>query len=250
MKTKIITVISVCLLSLGVMANDLLTKNIEAAAANQMAARSSQQKIDVLYNQHSEALQEFRVTQAEIDQLTVYNRQLNEIIGNQKKQIQSLDLQIHEIELTQQGIMPLMERMLSGLEAFIELDSPFLLTERRERVAKLRVLLLSSDITVSEKYRRILESFQIEVEYGRTIEAYRAKNDNQQMVDFLRLGRVALYYLPLTGQGAKLWVSRENTWQALSRDHDRFIQKGIRIARKQAAPNLIELPLPTIGGEK
>ncbi len=247
---KIITLIGLYLLSLSVTADDLLTKNIEAATTNQLASSDSQKRIDALYDLHSDALQEFRITQSEIDQLTVYNRQLNEIISNQKNQIKSLNLQIDEIELTQQGIMPLMERMLSGLEAFIELDSPFLLKERRERVAKLRVLLLSSDITVSEKYRRILEGFQIEVEYGRTIEAYRAKNDNKQMVDFLRLGRVALYYLPLTGEGAKLWDARTNLWQNLNSDYDRSIQKGIRIARKQAAPSLIELPLPTIGGEK
>ncbi len=228
-------------------AQNILQTNEQKAQSNLKAAKASQQKVDIAYEQKREALQQYRQTQTEIDQLAIYNKQLQEIIGNQDLQVDSLKNQIKEIEATQEGIMPLMERMLNGLQQFIQLDTPFLIKEREERVANLRGLLLSAEITVSEKYRRILEAYQIEVEYGRTIEAYRAENPQKQLVDYLRVGRVALYYLPLDGEGAHVWNASDKNWQLLDSDFDRSILKGIRIARKQAAPSLMNLQLPGLG---
>ena len=228
-------------------AQDLLQQNMDATRQNQKVAHESQQKIDTLYEQQRDALQDYRLPQAEIDQLSIYNRQLTQIIGNQDQQISSLNKQIKEIEITQQGIMPLMERMLNGLQIFVELDTPFLLKEREGRIASLRGLLLSADITVSEKFRRVLEAYQIEVEYGRTIEAYRSQNPQQMMVDYLRVGRVALYYLPLNGSGGFVWDKTSKQWLALTSEYDRAILQGIRIARKQSAPSLLSLQLPGLG---
>ncbi len=231
-----------------VQAKDLLQENVAATKQNQVAANKSQKKIDGLYDQQRDALQNFRITQAEIEQLNVYNRQLVEIINSQDQKIQSLHDQINEIEITQQGIMPLMDRMLNGLQKFISLDTPFLLNERESRVANLRGLLLTADVTVSEKFRRTLEAYQIEVEYGRTIEAYRAQNHKQEMVDFLRVGRVSLYYLPLSGSGGYVWDAKSQQWTPLNSGFDRVILQGIRIARKQSAPSLLTLKLPSLGG--
>ncbi|MEY8203666.1 MAG: DUF3450 domain-containing protein [Bermanella sp.] len=244
-----IRIIACCLLSVCSLVNaqDLLQKNMSATGQNQQAGHASQQKIDALYEQQQDALQDYRLSQAEIDQLSIYNRQLTQIIGNQDKQVASLRAQIKEIEVTQQGIMPLMERMLNGLQTFIELDTPFLLKEREARIAGLRVLLLSAEITVSEKFRRVLEAYQIEVEYGRTIEAYRSQNHRQEMVNFLRVGRVALYYLPLDGSNGFVWDKNRQQWLALASEYDRVILQGIRIARKQSAPSLLSLQLPGLG---
>ncbi len=238
---------SLAALSMQSSAETLLETNENAARRNLEAANESQKKVDSAYEKRREDLQQFRVTQTEIDQLSVYNKQLQEIIGNQNTQLLSLQNQIKEIEVTQQGIMPLMERMLNGLQQFVQLDTPFLIKEREERVANLRALLLSANITVSEKFRRVLEAFQIEVEYGRTIEAYRAENSNKNMVDFLRVGRVALYYLPLSGSQAHVWSKKNLQWVLLDSQYDRAILKGIRIARKQSAPSLLNLQLPGLG---
>ncbi len=247
MKLIKITACIVLLACSHVQASDLLQENMSATKNNQIAANKSQTKIDGLYEQQRNALQNYRITQAEIEQLNVYNRQLAQIIRSQDEKIQSLHDQINEIEITQQGIMPLMDRMLNGLQKFISLDTPFLLNERESRVANLRGLLLSADITVSEKFRRTLEAYQIEVEYGRTIEAYRAVNHKQEMVDFLRVGRVSLYYLPLNGTQGSVWDKKSQQWTPLSSEFDRVILQGIRIARKQSAPSLLTLKLPALG---
>lgn len=233
-------------LSFSVQSNQL-DANMKAQNAEIKQAKASQQKVDKFYEQKVDALQDYRITRAEIDQLNVYNRQLRAIIKDQDKQIGSLEDQIKEIEVTQQGIMPLMERMLATLDQFISLDVPFLLDERQERVANLRVLLLSSDVTISEKFRRVLEAFQIEIEYGRTIEAYRGSDKKGTVVDFLRLGRVALYSVALDESEAMVWDKNSNQWLILDSGYIPSLNKGIRIARKQSAPALLDLNLPGLG---
>lgn len=223
-----------------------LDQSMSAAKENQSAGAASQQKVDALYEAKREALQVMRVTQAEIDQLSVYNRQLREIIKNQDIQISSLNKQINDIESTQQGIMPLMERMINGLETFVSLDLPFLIDEREQRISALRSLLLASDITVSEKFRRVLEAYQIEIEYGRTIEAYRGENTQGETVDFLRIGRSALMSISLDGNASQAWNNHNKQWEDLNGAYARSISQGVSIARKQAAPSLLELPLQPV----
>lgn len=241
------TAITLMLVFQSSFAADELDQSMSAGSNNQKAGKASQEKIDALYESKRQALQEMRVTQAEIDQLEVYNRQLTAIIANQDEQISSLNKQIGDIEMTQQGIMPLMERMLNGLETFVSLDIPFLLNEREQRIATLRTLLLASDVTVSEKFRRVLEAYQIEIEYGRTIEAYRGESESGETVDFLRIGRSALLNISLDGDHAQAWNNKTKVWADLDSGYTRSISKGVSIARKQAAPTLLGLPLQSLG---
>lgn len=244
--SKLLLLGSIGSAAITLQANEL-TNNIDLQKAEIAQASASQNKIDEIYEKKVRTLQDYRLTKSEIDQLNVYNRQLRAIIKDQEAQKISLEQQIKDIEVTQQGIMPLMERMLTTLDQFISLDVPFLLQEREERVANLRVLLLSSDVTISEKFRRVLEAFQIEIEYGRTIEAYRAQDSDGNMVDFLRLGRVSLYSLGLDGDLAKAWDKKNAQWIQLDSSYTASLKKGIQIARKQSAPALLDLNVPGLG---
>jgi hypothetical protein len=137
--------------------------------------------------------------------------------------------------------------MIDALENFIELDVPFLERERSERLAGLRELVDRADVTDAEKYRRIMEAYQIENEYGRTIEAYRSTIANtgaERTVDFLRVGRIALVYLTLEGSEAGAWDQQTKGWVELDASYRNAISQGLRVARKQAAPELIRVPLP------
>ena len=87
---------------------------------------------------------------------------------------------------------------------------------------------------------------KIENDYGNTIEAYRASlNSSNNSVDFLRLGRVALYYQRLDGSEAGFWNRETKAWEILPSSYRSAIRDGLRIARKQAAPDLIIVPVPT-----
>ncbi len=148
---------------------------------------------------------------------------------------------------------PLMLRMIDALEATVDLDLPFLLDERTEDIAALRTLMTKASVSTSEKYRMIMETYQNENEYGRTIEAYRANleiDGGVVKVDFLRFGRIALVYQTLDGRGAGVWNQQAHSWDKLDPSYRTAIREGLRIARKQSAPDLIRLPLPVPAGGK
>ena len=234
----------------GMVSANALDNAVALEGQGLTASKESQNKIDKTYEKKSQAIQELRLTKAEIDQLKIYNKQLRAIISDQESQKLSFEKQLKDIEVTQRGIMPLMERMLTMLDQYIELDLPFLLEERQVRVATLRSLLLSSEVTISEKFRRVMEAYQIELEYGRTIEAYRAKDPEGRIVDFLRLGRVGLYYVALNSGDAFAWSQANKGWIELDSSYQASLNKGIQIARKQSAPALLDLQLPSLQGVK
>jgi hypothetical protein len=149
--------------------------------------------------------------------------------------------QISEIETTSREALPMMQKMVATLGQFVRLDTPFLPDERSNRIAQLEDMMTRADVSVSEKYRRIVEAYQIEIEYGRTIEAYQGKV-GEKTVDFLRAGRVALLYQTLDGSETGYWDADAKTWKQ-DNSYEDAIKSGLKVAKKQAAPDFIRLPV-------
>lgn len=223
----------------------VLNQGRSEIASDVNQAAQSQQKVDLLDDAYQGLLQDYRATNGEIDQLKLYNKQMSAIVENQQAEISKIDQQIRDIEFTEQGILPLMSQMLDSLEQFNQLDLPFLQKERATRLSKLRELMTRADITVSEKYRRVLEAFQIEVEYGRTLETYREKAVDNIVYDYLRIGRTALYRLTLAGDSAWAWDKASAQWLPLDTSLLRDVRKAQDVARQTAAPELLTLPIIT-----
>ena len=136
--------------------------------------------------------------------------------------------------------------MLDTLEQFVDLDVPFLLEERKQRVAMLEAMMPRADVTLSEKYRRILEAYQIELDYGRTLEAYEAdlgEGEGARTVRFLRVGRVALLYQTMDGEETGYWDAESRSW-LVDDDYRHAFQEGVTVAKKLRAPEMLRVPLP------
>jgi hypothetical protein len=231
--------------------SEALAQGVEKAIDTQSEANvdgvASQKKIDTLSDQTDALLSEYRSTVKQIESLRVYNRQMDELIGAQNDELTSLQNQLDNVELVGRGVTPLMLNMIDGIDEFVGLDIPFLKDERTKRVQELRELMDRSDVSNAEKYRRIMEAYQIENEYGRTIEAYRGSldhGDRQLTVDFLRVGRIALVYLTLDGAEAGAWDQADRKWIPLDSSYKSSIKEGLRVARKQSAPEMLRMPLP------
>ncbi|MBW6453341.1 MAG: DUF3450 domain-containing protein, partial [Methyloprofundus sp.] len=167
-------------------------------------------------------------------------------LNSQEAEKNALEQQLQDIEITQREIVPLILNMQSSLEQFVQLDLPFLPEERQQRIANLKDMMARADVTNAEKFRRLIEAYQVENAYGNTIEAYRANiqlNGAISSVDFLRLGRIALYYQRLDGSETGFWNQAEKRWQPLANEYRNPIRQGLRIARKEAAPDLLTLPV-------
>jgi len=207
----------------------------------------SQQRVDEFSDETDTLFARYSTTLRQIDAIGVYNHQMRELIGSQEAELASLEDQLDRVELVGRSVTPLMLRMIEAIEAFVSLDVPFLQKERAERIGALRGVMGRADVSNAEKYRTLMEAYQIENEYGRTIEAYRStiERDGETMtVDFLRFGRIALVYQTLDGGESGVWDQQSREWMPLEDSYRSSIRAGLRIARKQAAPDLIRLPLP------
>lgn len=203
----------------------------------------SQDKIDKLSQQERELFLEYRNLLREIETLQTYNTQLQSVIKTQEEEIQNFDQQIIDIEVTQQRIMPLMAEMINSLNAFVLQDTPFLPQLRKSKKENLEQLLAKSNLTVSQKYRYIIEAYEIEMDYGRTIESYEGKLEDGQSVTFLRIGRTALYYITHNKERAGIYNTNTLQFEEVEKKFIKQIEIGVKIARKQLAPQLLKLPV-------
>lgn len=210
-------------------------------------AQESQQRIDGVVKQTRSLEDKYKAALKEIDGLKVYNTLLSLQVENQEIRKEDLRNSIDQVEVINRQIVPIMTQMIEGLDQFVALDVPFLLDERQERIAKLKDLMQSEDVTVAEKFRKVTEAYQIEQDYGSTIEAYldTVSVDGQTLeVDFLRIGRIALIYQSQNGEVAGAWDQVNRQWQALGNETKNDINFALAIAKKQKAPDLVLLPVP------
>lgn len=217
----------------------------KASEINESAAKS-QQKINSITEQIVNKLQQFKAINKETTGLHVYNGQLQKQIDNQMQEMADLNGSIDGVSLIERQITPLMMRMITGLAQFVELDVPFLAQERNNRVIGLQAMMDRADIAPSEKFRRVMEAYQVEMDYGRTLEAYSGLhliNGQERDVDFLRVGRTALIYQTRDASLQGTWNKQTRQWEALSSSYRTQVTKGLRMAKKQLAPDLLMLPV-------
>lgn len=208
-------------------------------------AAASQKRITALAQQTSDLLAEYRAVVRETESLKIYNDQLEKVVVDQRDEIVSIDQQLQGLEDTNRGVVPLMLEMIDTLGQIVENDMPFRLEERRARVERLREMMDQADVTTSEKYRRVMEAYQGELEYGRTTEAYsETLPATGQTVEFLRIGRTLLVYQTSDQETTGWFNPTTRQYEELPDRYRLEVKQGLAIARNERAPNLVVLPVP------
>ncbi|MBI79468.1 MAG: DUF3450 domain-containing protein [Pseudomonadota bacterium] len=232
-----------CNLVLGQPAVDQI---VAAESQRIQQAQESQDTIDEVVDATRQVFEEYRAVMKEVDGLIVYNTLLERQIRDQEQTLVNLRESIDNVQQVERQILPLLDRMIEGLERFVSLDVPFLADERRERAINLRNLLERSDVTAAEKFRVVMEAWQIENDYGRTIYAYTGELEiegNIREVDFLQIGRVALIYQTPDGENSGVWDQSTRDWIPVGSGFRNQIRQGLRLARNQVGPSLLLLPV-------
>ncbi len=209
-------------------------------------AQASQNVIDGIVEETRDTVEEYRAVMKEVDGLIVYNTLLDRQIADQEQELSNLATSIDSVTEIERQILPLLTRMIDGLDRFVALDVPFLAEERRERVVGLRDLLGRADVTAAEKFRVVMEAWQIENDYGRTIFAYTGELEiggTNREVDFLQVGRVSLVYQTPDGVNSGVWDQSNRQWVVLGNEYRNSIRQGLRLARNQISPDLLLLPI-------
>ena len=218
---------------------DISTSSINSGAANQERLNKIDDETRLLEFDYKDTIKEY-------ENLKLYNDQLQRIINSQEEEIISILNQIDELDNININLIPIMLKMIDALDKFVSLDIPFLKSERTERVSNLKSIMDRGDISTSEKFRKVTEAYQIESDYGRTIEAYRSEVNFEGETfnaDFLRVGRVSLAFVTSNGDKAGYWKKSSGSWEESSASVKRSTIEGLKIALKQAPPTLITIPL-------
>jgi hypothetical protein len=223
-----------------------LQEALAAQAQVDRDAAEAQRQIDEMRERTQDAEARADQSNAEAESLERFNRQLEEQVRAQDTEVASLQRQLVEIETTNREVQPLMQQMVDTLARFIELDVPFLIEERTERVQNLQNLMGRADVTISEKYRLILEAYQIELDYGQTFEAYEGRlgtGADARTVEFAKLGRVSLMYRTLDGSETGYWDANQRMW-VVDNSYLETIEAAIRVARGDDTADLLIVPVP------
>jgi hypothetical protein len=176
-----------------------------------------------------------------------YNVTLEQQLRSQQTEIQSLEAQIAGLDATAADLTPMLQRMFDEFEAFVKADVPFLQMERQARVDRLRDLMLQVDANPGEKFRRLLEAYTIEMDYGRTMDASKGMLPDGREAEFVRLGRVSLMYRTVDGAEVGYWDKDAKMFVADSK-YSNAIEEALRMAKQESAPDLITVPVPAPQG--
>ena len=210
------------------------------------AGRKSQTKIDDLTDQTRDLLSQYKQVMKIVDGLRVYNRQQERLIRQQEREMAELNESIDNVTVIERQIGPLIAKMIDNLEKFVDLDAPFLLKERTERLGFLRDVLERSDVAVSEKFSQVLQAYQIENSFGSTLEAYTdviQLGGKSRQVDVLKWGRVSLVFQTPDAEITGVWDNTARQWVLLGDEYRADVRNGLRIARKTMTADLVRLPV-------
>jgi len=241
-----IVCVSLMLISIPtILTAQILSQILETQTERTLKAQESQVRVDKVVTQTRTMEDQFRANLKEIDGLRIYNKLLELQIENQERVKVDLEQSIANVAIVNRQIVPVMTRMIDSLEQFISLDVPFLNQERTDRVEGLKELMSRQDVTVAEKFRKVTEAYQIENDYGRTIETYKHTLDVDGAIlelDFLRIGRISLLYQSVDGKISGAWNQDTQSWDDASSQRNQ-IKLGLSIAKKQVPPDLVILPV-------
>jgi len=253
--TSAILAASVITVAGGVFAQSATVDQVLQAEQRRLQlAQESQERINQVVEGTRSLGDQYRAINKEIDGLKVYNRLMTAQTNGQKATLEDISISVDQVDVINRQIFPLMERMIDALEQSIALDIPFLMGERSKRIADLKDIMERSDVSVAEKFRKVMEAYQIENDYGSSNEYYVQSLEiggSVREYNMLRIGRVGLYFQSDDTSVTGWWNAELGAYEELGNQHRNEVRKGIRIARQLIAPELVLVPVPaaeTIGG--
>lgn len=243
--------ISVALLATGLIAASgsifaqTVDQVLQAEDRRLNLAQQSQERINTIVEGTRSLEDQYRAINKEIDGLKVYNRLMSAQTSGQSAVLEDIALSMDQVDVINRQIFPLMERMIDGLDQSVKLDVPFLMEERTNRVNALHDIMERSDVSVAEKFRKVMEAFQIENDYGSSSEWYTQSltlDDATRSYNVLRIGRIGLYFQSDDTKITGRWDNEQRQW-VMDNSARSDIRKGLRMAKQLIAPELIIIPV-------
>ncbi len=219
-----------------------LDQSLKTAQTSTQESAQVQESINSLDDERDNALREYRAILQQIEGLKLQIGQQEIFLKSQEDELAGLVNQFSRVDTIEQEILPMMRQMVHALEAFIDMDTPFLLDVRKERLARLKEALGNHALNQAERYRLILNAYEIEMGYGRGLAAWEGTLDTGEKVEFLRIGRLAFLHRKEDGS-LFIWRKEKKGWETLPGRFALDISKAYRIAKEVTAPQLFLGPV-------
>lgn len=209
------------------------------------AGKASQQRVAHATDATIEANLALQAAQQRLRDLDAYNLYMQTLVNDQQHKMDELSQQISAVEETKRSVIPLMLQMIDDLKQQINLDVPLRLTERQQRITRLEATLANADVSEAEKFRQIIQAYQIEAEYGHRLDSYTQMlllDDRLRQVEILAVGRISLLAMTADRQQAWRWSSSQKSWQHIDNQDLNNIKHAFDIADKKQTPQLLNVP--------
>jgi len=219
------------------------------------AGTASQKRVVALDEETQKLLDKYRALNRKTETTRGYNRQIQELVDEQDKEITQLEETYNQIADMERDVGPMIEQMIVSIGTFIrEVDAPFHMKERQRKLAKVERNFALPSYDMVAKFQQTMDLWKDELEYGRTSDAYAdtLKIDNEELeVDILRIGRVALLYRTADKKRFGRWDYGSRKWVPLDPgEYQAILSEGIRVINKNAPMGLVALPVALGGGAK
>ena len=222
--------------------DDIVSRNV----SRMKSGAASQKKIDDIAEATDKIVSKYHQQRKVVEGLKIYNDRLRRTLTAQEVAMRKLQTSIEDASLIERQIVPLMMRMIVGLDKFVEADLPFKKNERKARLDRIRGYLTNANISAAERFRQVLEAYSTENAYGTSIDVYtdtQALSDGKLTVNVLQVGRSGLYYQTLDGVVSGYWDQGSRAWSNLDSSHNDGISQAIRIAQGKESKGLMQLPI-------
>jgi len=194
-------------------------------------------------------------------------------VSQQGVKIASLNSQIDGLDAWKADIVPMLGKMATSITGQVNSDYPFEMDRRIPRLQSLESTLNDPAAAVGDKYRKALNVYKLEVNYGQSLEAKKGnhpinptvrvgddrwvKGENgepainkktglrEEIFDgsYLRYGRLAYVYLQADSSQAMRYDLAAKEWQDLPKKNIADIRRAVKMASGEAAPNVVKVPL-------
>lgn len=220
-----------------------------AIATGEQATRRAeqvQQQINQLDDERADMVGEFRTLLQRKTAAELYARQQEAAVESQQREIASLTDQLSRVDEITSQTVPMLETLIDDLDAFIDADLPFRLEARKARIQRLRDYLSDPAISVTERYRQIMDAYTAEMEVGRKTDTWKetitVDGEKEVTVDMVLFGRVAMVYMDPTGRYAKRYDRETQSWVDLENKYKPEIEKAIRIIQGKRTQDVMYVP--------
>lgn len=251
------------------MSNNLkwIRTTLAAGAAAAAFAGAGQAQLDEALNVARQSTQDGAQTQAQIDDIAdrtddlereylailqqvedqrVFVEQQRVFLQSQENELTELNRQLERVDTIERELTPMLLEMFVALEDFINSDIPFQTDMRMARLADIEGLLGDSQVSAAEKYRRLLNAYEIEASYGRSLRSYSEevmRGDTPTEASILQIGRVAI--IRRFGDGTMEMRTKDNPdWRPVPGAFATEVQRAFRIANEVTTPEVFTAPLP------